>query len=180
MEKSSDKEEDRNLIKKIGDALNPRKKDDPQDAGEAMEKERDESIAETKARVEEKREMLEEKVKQEKQETRDLLDETAERFREQTRQEKDRETGNTAEEEFERKEFTSTHPPAAILVLARHTVADGDTLSGIAQMHYGHATKDYWNVIFEANRQAIGDNPAVIRPGIQLIIPVLPAYLREK
>ncbi|MEM5774783.1 MAG: LysM peptidoglycan-binding domain-containing protein [Anaerolineaceae bacterium] len=180
METRKDDQEKKNLFEKLGDALSPRKKDDPQDAGGAMKSDMDESITETKARVEEKREIMKEQLKQEKLETQDLLDETADRFHEQARQEQTGEPGERPATEFEREEYTSTHPPAAIPVLARHTVADGDTLSGIAQMHYGHATRDYWNVIYEANREAIGDNPSVIRPGLQLIIPVLPAYLRNK
>jgi nucleoid-associated protein YgaU len=47
-----------------------------------------------------------------------------------------------------------------------YTVASGDTLSAIGQRH-GVA----WREIFEANRDVIGDNPDLIKPGQKLRIP---------
>ena len=52
-----------------------------------------------------------------------------------------------------------------------YTVAKGDTLSHIAQEHYGKASK--WKVIFDANRDQL-DNPDKIFPGQVLKIPPLP------
>jgi len=49
-----------------------------------------------------------------------------------------------------------------------YTVADGDTLSGIAAQFYGSA--DEWPRIFEANRDQL-DNPDLIYPGQTLRIP---------
>jgi nucleoid-associated protein YgaU len=46
----------------------------------------------------------------------------------------------------------------------------GDTLSGIAQIFYGYASK--WPVIFEANRDIIKD-PNIIRDGMLITIPKL-------
>ncbi len=48
-----------------------------------------------------------------------------------------------------------------------HTVVSGDTLSGIAKQ-YG---KDSWKVIYEANKDIIGDDPNKIRVGQELKIP---------
>ncbi len=48
-----------------------------------------------------------------------------------------------------------------------HTVASGDTLSGIAKQ-YG---LDDWKVLYEANKETIGDNPNAIRIGQELKIP---------
>jgi nucleoid-associated protein YgaU len=48
-----------------------------------------------------------------------------------------------------------------------HTVVSGDTLSGIAKQ-YG---KDSWKVIYEANKDVIGDDPNIIRVGQELKIP---------
>lgn len=45
---------------------------------------------------------------------------------------------------------------------------DGNTLSGIARLFYGDATK--WRRIYEANRKLI-KNPNVIYGGMQLTIP---------
>lgn len=50
----------------------------------------------------------------------------------------------------------------------RHTVKEGETLSGIAQEYYGDASN--WRIIYEANRNTISD-PDLIHPGQQLHIP---------
>jgi nucleoid-associated protein YgaU len=49
-----------------------------------------------------------------------------------------------------------------------YTVEQGDTLSAIAQRHYGKASR--WHAIFEANRDQI-DDPDLIRPGQVLMLP---------
>lgn len=49
-----------------------------------------------------------------------------------------------------------------------YTVQTGDTLSHIAQKHYGKASR--WHAIFEANRDQI-DNPDLIHPGQVLKLP---------
>ena len=52
--------------------------------------------------------------------------------------------------------------------MATYTVRKGDTLSAIAQEHYGKASR--WHAIFEANRDQI-DDPDLIRPGQVLKLP---------
>ena len=49
-----------------------------------------------------------------------------------------------------------------------YVVQKGDTLSHIAQHHYGKASQ--WHAIFEANRDQI-DNPDLIHPGQVLRLP---------
>lgn len=49
-----------------------------------------------------------------------------------------------------------------------YTVKSGDTLSAIAERHYGEASR--WREIFEANRDQI-DDPDLIRPGQVLRLP---------
>lgn len=49
-----------------------------------------------------------------------------------------------------------------------YTVQKGDTLSAIAQKHYGKASK--WHAIFDANRNQL-DDPDRIRPGQVLTLP---------
>lgn len=50
-----------------------------------------------------------------------------------------------------------------------YTVVSGDYLSKIARKFYGDASK--WTKIYEANKQIIGKNPNLIRPGQVLTIP---------
>jgi nucleoid-associated protein YgaU len=49
-----------------------------------------------------------------------------------------------------------------------YTVQKGDTLSHIAQRHYGKASK--WHAIFDANRDQL-DDPDLIMPGQVLKLP---------
>jgi nucleoid-associated protein YgaU len=51
-----------------------------------------------------------------------------------------------------------------------YTVQAGDTLSHIAQHHYGKASR--WHAIFEANRDQL-DDPDLIRPGQVLKLPAI-------
>jgi Uncharacterized protein containing LysM domain len=52
----------------------------------------------------------------------------------------------------------------------RHTVQSGESLSKIAKHYYGNAMK--YNAIFNANRNLL-DNPDLIHPGQELVIPNL-------
>ncbi|UUU31595.1 LysM peptidoglycan-binding domain-containing protein [Streptomyces sp. CA-210063] len=56
--------------------------------------------------------------------------------------------------------------PAAANPLT-YTVVSGDTLSSIARKH---GTSGGWQRLYQANRAAIGDNPALIRPGLKLTL----------
>ncbi len=56
-------------------------------------------------------------------------------------------------------------------VVKKHVVVSGDTLSGIAKKYYDDAGK--YLVIYEANKELIGDSPDLIQPGMDLIIPEL-------
>ncbi len=58
-------------------------------------------------------------------------------------------------------------------VKAEHTVASGDTLSGLAAKYYGSGSRENWMAIYEANKEEIGDNPSMIRVGQVLQIPKL-------
>ncbi|MFH8468806.1 transglycosylase SLT domain-containing protein [Streptomyces sp. NPDC017991] len=50
--------------------------------------------------------------------------------------------------------------------LVTYKVAEGDTLSKIAKAH----TTGDWKKLYKANRAVIGDDPAIIRPGLQLTV----------
>ena len=57
------------------------------------------------------------------------------------------------------------------LAVKKHVVVGGDTLSGIAKKYYGDAGK--YLKIYESNKDVIGDNPDLIKPGMELVIPKL-------
>ena len=58
--------------------------------------------------------------------------------------------------------------------LAEHTMLTDETLSHLALKYYGSAIREKWMIIYEANKEAIGPNPAHVRPGTVLKIPKLP------
>ena len=58
-------------------------------------------------------------------------------------------------------------------IKAEHTVAPGDSLSVIAQRYYKSGAREKWMLIYEANKEVIGDNPSLIRVGQVLKIPKL-------
>ncbi len=64
--------------------------------------------------------------------------------------------------------FATPFAAAAQEACTTYTVKDGDTLGSIAQTVYG--TYDYQN-IFNANRDALANNPNDLPPGMQLILP---------
>ncbi|MCM0589490.1 MAG: LysM peptidoglycan-binding domain-containing protein [Gloeotrichia echinulata DEX184] len=53
--------------------------------------------------------------------------------------------------------------------MREYTVQGGDTLGKIAKKFYGDGSM--WTVIYERNRDRIGNNPDFITPGLKLIIP---------
>ncbi len=55
----------------------------------------------------------------------------------------------------------------------RHVVQAGETLSGIAQQHYGAGSQ--WRYLYNVNRETIGDNPNRLRANMVLIIRPLPS-----
>lgn len=59
--------------------------------------------------------------------------------------------------------------PAPVAQPTTYTVVGGDNLSRIAQRYYGNA--NLWRQIYDANRNVIGGNPNLVRPGQRLTIP---------
>ena len=57
--------------------------------------------------------------------------------------------------------------------VTKHTVAAGESLSVIAKHYYDSADREKWMLIYEANKEEIGDNPSLIRVGQVLKIPKL-------
>jgi hypothetical protein len=58
-----------------------------------------------------------------------------------------------------------------VLVVRRHVVRPGDTLTSIARRFYGKP--DDWGYLYQANRKTIAD-PNLIYPGQTLLIPPMP------
>jgi len=73
--------------------------------------------------------------------------------------------------EFERK-------AALQKTKAEHKVVAGDTLGALALKYYGKAAKEYWMLIYEANKAVIGDNPNLIKAGTVLKVPELPEEMK--
>ncbi len=65
-------------------------------------------------------------------------------------------------------------------VIATHTVEGNQTLSHLALKYYGNATRPYWKLIHEFNKDVIGDDEKNIWAGLKLQIPELPAELKDK
>lgn len=63
---------------------------------------------------------------------------------------------------------SSTAPPPRPAAQT-YTVVKGDSLSRIAKRFYGSANK--WRKLYDANRQTVGSNPDLIKPGQVLTIP---------
>jgi nucleoid-associated protein YgaU len=75
-------------------------------------------------------------------------------------------SGPTGKPDFSNVQGNADTVPAG--TANTYTVQKGDTLSAIAQHHYGKASR--WHAIFEANRDQL-DNPDLIRPGQVLKLP---------
>ncbi len=56
--------------------------------------------------------------------------------------------------------------------MRRHRVAEGEDVFMLAELYYGDWT--LWELIYEANREVIGDDPEALTPGTEIVIPDLP------
>ncbi|MBN2045909.1 MAG: hypothetical protein JW757_12870 [Anaerolineales bacterium] len=63
-------------------------------------------------------------------------------------------------------------------VIATHKVEGNQTLSHIALKYYKNATRPYWKLIHEFNKDVIGDDEKNIWDGLELKIPELPDELK--
>ena len=69
---------------------------------------------------------------------------------------------------------------ASKAMIAEHTLTADETLSHLALKYYGSGYEPYWRVIYDANKELIGDNPGRVRPGMVIKIPQLPDELKKK
>lgn len=84
------------------------------------------------------------------------------------------------EKEDRQKDLASAQQAAAPKFIAEHELKADETLSHLSLQYYGHATPPYWRLIYEANKELIGDNPNRVRPGLKIKIPELPAEMKDK
>ncbi len=203
MTAEKDQEKKKNIFEKIGDALSSRDEKAAEEAAKiaaeeaarkaaeeaAQKKESEARIAAAKEQIRMQREAQEQRQKAE--EAKKLAEEAAakklaeeklarEKAEAQARIEAQKSVKPSPRADVDGRDIKFVKPsPAPEPVLAKYIIKEGDTLSGIAQKHYGHSTRDYWMVIYEANKGVIGNNPGLIRPGVELTIPVLPADLKK-
>jgi nucleoid-associated protein YgaU len=85
-----------------------------------------------------------------------------------------------AADKFNTEQVAYLKAQAAPKIIAKHKLTSEETLSHLSLKYYGHATRDYWMVIYEANKDQIGDNPAHVRVGMEILIPELPDNLKAK
>lgn len=156
------KEEKKGIFGKAVDALSNR---DEKEAAEAAKR------AEAEARVKAasaSREAAKAKAQAAQAEAK-LKEMEAEKAKE--KQQEERVAAAKAAEEWRAKQ--------APKMIAEHTLTATETLSHLSLKYYGSATRPYWMVIYEANKEAIGDNPAHVRVGMKLQIPELPEELKK-
>lgn len=152
-------EEKKNIFKKIGDALSSR--DEKEELAKAQAE-----LAKAKAEAE--KAAAEKKAAEIAEANRKRVEEA----------QKLKEAAEARKAEFEARKKEAEEEAAKNADIAEHTVASGETLSHIALKYYGHATPPYYTLIYEANKEIIGDNMNVVVPGQVLIIPVLPENLK--
>lgn len=85
-----------------------------------------------------------------------------------------------AYDNYQQQQMAMLKSTVAPKIIATHKLTADETLSHLSLKYYGHATRDYWMVIYEANKEQIGDNPAHVRVGMEIKIPELPENLKEK
>ena len=157
----------------------PAKRDDDakKDADAKAREEAAKKQAEARERLENAREEAEAKAEaKKKEEARERLDAARKEAEERQAEAKAKAEAEAAKarEEAARKEAeakAAASAPKYKEFIAEHTVQPGDNLSFISQRYYGHQAN--FRIIYEANREIIGDNMSLIRPGQVLKIPKL-------
>lgn len=88
---------------------------------------------------------------------------------------KERELERQRAEEWQAMQAAAAAKPK---IIAQYELKPDDTLSHVALKFYGNAARDFWMLIYEANKDVIGPNPGIVRPGTVLQIPELPDALK--
>jgi nucleoid-associated protein YgaU len=85
--------------------------------------------------------------------------------------EKAKKDAETAKAEFlKRKEQILKRQEArTIATEAKHVVVAGDSLTKLAEKYYGD--QKMYMILYEANKEVIGDDPNLIKVGMELVVP---------
>ena len=86
----------------------------------------------------------------------------------------------TADKVAKRKADREAKKAEEAAKVVKHVWTNEDTYSSLAFTHYGSIKKPYWWLIYEHNKDIIGDNPNSIKTGTEIEIPPLPAELKDK
>jgi nucleoid-associated protein YgaU len=62
----------------------------------------------------------------------------------------------------------------------KHVWTKTDTYADLAFKYYGSNKEPYWRLIYDYNKQIIGNHPNDIRVGLEIVIPPLPDALKKK
>jgi len=71
-------------------------------------------------------------------------------------------------------------PAAATPAVIKHVWTKEDTYADLAFKYYGSIKEPYWRLIYNHNKQIIGNHPNDIRVGLEIEIPPLPEELKNK
>lgn len=138
--------------------------------GRAIDKlsDRDEikKLEEAEKKIQELEKQLDEAVSD------DELSETEERIQELEKELRKSKSKEAREAFIRRKEALLRKKEAKRTPVKKYVVGKGDTFSGLAKKYYGDPGK--YMVIYEANKEVIGDDPDLIIDGTELVIPKLP------
>jgi nucleoid-associated protein YgaU len=67
---------------------------------------------------------------------------------------------------------------AAPKVIGEHTVKEGETLTHVTMRFYGEEGKPFWQYVYEFNKNVIGPDMKLLKPGMKLRIPELTPKLQ--
>ena len=70
-----------------------------------------------------------------------------------------------------------TKPLKEVLDSKTHVVQPGENLSLIAKQYYGDENEAHWITIHNFNREIIGENPDLLQPGMEILIPDISEFL---
>ena len=71
-------------------------------------------------------------------------------------------------------------PTRAIPTMIKHDWTKADTYADRTYKNYGSIKEPYWRLIYNHNKEIIGNHPNDIQLGLEIEIPPLPEELKKK